>query len=154
MPCLAGVGSEAVSFSSILGRSSVGDLVGIGDLVGFGGMACVAFVGGPFAGALASSQAGTAGRPVIGGPRLAVRTKGLELVGAGGIAGGALYGSVRSSTCMVQVIGPSSSQNVVVLRGGGGFLTGGTFCVGTLTVPKLGTGGGPLVLPAPGGGLG
>ena len=57
MPCLAGVGSEAVSFSSILDRSSVGDLAGIGDLVGFGGMACVAFVGGLFVGALLSSHA-------------------------------------------------------------------------------------------------
>ena len=134
-------------------------------------MACVAFVGGPFAGALASSQAvalaaafagsatavaaWAATRPEIGGPCLAERTKGLELVGAGGIAGGGLHGSLRSTTCMLQSIGPSFHISCLgMLRGGGGLLTGGTFCVGTLTVPKLGTGGGPFGLPAPGGGLG
>ena len=88
---------------------------------------------------------------VGGGPCLAVRTKGLELVGMGGIGGAGLYGRLMSSTCMVQFIVLSAP---LFGCGGGGFLVGGICSAGTLTVPKLGTGGGPFVFPAHGGGLG
>ena len=80
---------------------------------------------------------------------MAVRTNGLELVGMGGIGGAGLYGRLMNS--MVQLIVPSAP---LFGCGGGGFLVGGICSAGTLTVPKLTTGGGPLVFAAHGVGRG